>query len=102
MIEQNFLVEMSLAKIPSSVYQEHGRAEMEYTQDQMATGKLTQLLVTTDHKRYWMVFAVTDEKELQSILEGFPLHSYFESTIHPVADMVAASASGVTDPNLES
>jgi len=102
MTEQNFVVEMSLGTIPSDVYQEHGRAEMEYTQDQMAAGKLTQLLVTKDHKRYWMVFAVTDENELLSILEGFPLHSYFESDIHPVADMVAASASGVTDSNLES
>jgi len=102
MTEQNFVVEMSLGKIPSDVYQELGRAEMEYTQDQMAAGKLTQLLVTTDHKRYWMVFAVTDEDELRSILKGFPLHSYFEAAIHPVADMVAASASGNTDPNLQS
>jgi muconolactone delta-isomerase len=99
-IEQNFVVEMSLGNIPSDVYQELGRAEMEYTQDQMAAGKLTQLLVTTDHKRYWMIFAVNDEEELRSILEGFPLHRFFDYSIHSVADMVAASAAGVTDPNL--
>jgi len=101
MTEQTFVIEMSLEKIPGDVYQERGQAEMEYTQDQMAAGKLTQLLVTKDHKRYWMVFSVTDEDELRSILEGFPLHSFFDYSIHPVADMVAASASGVTDPNLE-
>jgi muconolactone delta-isomerase len=82
MSEQNFVVEMSLGKIPSDVYQERGRAEMEYTQDQMAAGKLTQLLVTKDHKQYWMVFAVSDEAELHSILEGFPLHSFFDCSIH--------------------
>jgi len=101
MSEQNFVVEMSLGPIPPDVYQERGRAEMEYTQDQMAAGKLTQLLVTTDHKRYWMVFAVKDEKELRSVLEGFPLHDFFDYKINPVADMVAASAAGVKDPNLK-
>lgn len=101
MTEQNFVVEMSLGEIPRDVYQERGRPEMEYTQDLMAAGKLTQLLVTADHKRYWMVFAVTDQDELQSILEGFPLHDFFDCSIHPVTDMVAASAAGVTDPNLK-
>jgi muconolactone delta-isomerase len=101
MSEQNFVVEMSLAKVPGDKYQELGRAEMEYTQQQMEAGKLTQLLVTTDHKRYWLVFAVSDEEELRSVLEGFPLHRYFDYTVHSVLDMVAASAAGVTDPNLD-
>ena len=100
MQEQNFVVEMKLEKIPADAYQKLGRAEMEYTQAQMEAGKLTQLLVTTDHKRYWMVFAVEDKDELMSVLQGFPLHAYFDYTINPVLDMVAASTQGVTDPNL--
>jgi muconolactone delta-isomerase len=68
---------MTLDKVPPDAYQQLGRAEMEYTQDQMAAGRLTQLLVTNDHRRYCMVFAVTDEKELRFVLEGFPLHKYF-------------------------
>jgi muconolactone delta-isomerase len=101
MSEQNFVVEMSLGEVPPDAYQELGRAEMEYTQAQMEAGKLTQLLVTNDHKKYWLVFAVKDEHELKSVLEGFPLHKYFDYSINPVLDMVAASAAGVTDPNLE-
>ncbi|MGI9308452.1 MAG: muconolactone Delta-isomerase family protein [Gammaproteobacteria bacterium] len=100
-MEQNFVVEMSLGTVPPDAYQELGHAEMEYTQEQMAAGKLTQLLVTKDHKRYWMVFAVRDEGELRAVLEGFPLHRFFDYSIHPVVDMVAASAAGVTDPNLD-
>ena len=100
MPEQNFVIEMRLAPVPADVYQESGRAEMEYTQAQMAAGKLTQLLVTEDHKKYWMVLAVSDEQELRSVLEGFPLYRFFDFTVHSVADMVAASAAGVTDPNL--
>ena len=101
MQEQNFVVEMSLGTIPRDVYQKLGRKEMEYTRLQMTAGKLTQLLATDDYKRYWMVFAVADESELRSVLEGFPLHQYFAYAIHPVRDMVAASAAGITDPNLE-
>jgi muconolactone delta-isomerase len=101
MSEQNFVIEMALSPVSPDAYQELGRAEMEYTQEQMGAGKLTQLLVTRDHRRYWMVWAVEDEAELRALLEGFPLHAYFDYTIHPVADMVAASAAGVTDPNLD-
>ena len=92
---------MTLGTIPADAYRELGRAEMEYTQAQMQTGKLSQLLVTADHKRYWMVFAVRDERELRAILENFPLHRFFDYTVHPVQDMVAASAAGLVDPNLE-
>ena len=98
---QNFVVEMQLHPVPSEAYKEHGRAEMEYTQEQMANGKLAQLLVTKNHRKYWLVFAVADDAELKQVLEGFPLHAYFEYTVHPVIDMVAASAAGVTDPNLD-
>jgi len=101
MSEQNFVIEMSLRDIPADVYQELGRAEMEYTQQQMAAGKLTQLLVTSDHKRYWLVFAVSDEQELKTVLEGFPLYRFFDYKINSVLDMVAATAAGVTDPNLD-
>jgi muconolactone delta-isomerase len=99
--EQNFVVEMSLAPVPEDAYQKLGKAETEYTQEQMAAGKLAQLLVTKDHRKYWMVFAVDGEQELRSVLEGFPLHQFFDYTIHPVTDMVAASAAGMTDPNLD-
>ena len=99
--EQNFVVEMQLQPVPPDAYQELGRAEMLYTQAQMEAGKLTQLLVTNDHRRYWLVFAVADETELKSILEGFPLHAFFEYSYHAVADMVAASKAGLTDPNLD-
>jgi muconolactone delta-isomerase len=97
---QNFVIEMSLTPVPADVYQESGRAEMEYTQEQMAAGNLTQLLVTEDHRKYWMVFSVSDETELRSVLEGFPLYRFFDYTVHAVVDMVAASAAGLTDPNL--
>ena len=98
--EQNYVVEMTLRDIPPDVYQERGRAEMEYTQEQMAAGKLTQLLVTENHKRYWMIFAVDDAQELQTVLQGFPLHDYFDYKCHAVLDVVHASKAGVTDPNL--
>ena len=101
MQDQNFVVEMTLGKIPPEVYQKLGKAETEYTQAQMAAGKLTQLLVTGDHKRYWLIFDVADKDELLDVLQGFPLHDYFDYTIHPCLDMVAASARGVTDPNLQ-
>jgi len=101
MPEQNFVVEMRLASIPEDAYQSLGRAEIEYTQEQMAAGKLAQLLVTKNHRQYWMVFAVDGEEELRSVLEGFPLHQFFDYTVHPVTDMVAASAAGLTDPNLD-
>ncbi len=100
MSEQNFVVEMTLQPVTPEAYKEKGRAEMEYTQDQMAAGKLTQLLVTSDHRRYWVVFAVADEAELCSILEGLPLHAFFDYKINPVIDIVAASVAGVTGPNL--
>ena len=48
-----------------------------------------------------MVFSVSGEKELKSILEGFPLHRYFDYSYHKVLDMVAASKMGLSDPNLE-
>ena len=98
---QNFVVEMTLQPVPEDAYQKLGRAEMEYTQVQMEAGKLAQLLVTTDHRRYWMVFAVADEAELRAVLEGFPLHAFFNYQINPVIDMVAATADGLTDPNLD-
>jgi muconolactone delta-isomerase len=101
MAEKNFVVVMNLQAIPEDAYKELGRAETEYTQEQMAAGKLTQLLVTNDHRHYWMVFAVADAAELSSVLEGFPLHRFFDYVIHPVMDMVAASAAGLTDPNLD-
>ncbi len=101
MAQQKFLVEMSLDSIPGDIYQELGRAEMTYTQAQIQAGKLSQLLVTADHRRYWMVFTVRDEHELRSILENFPLHRFFDYSIHPVQDMVAASAAGLVDPNLK-
>ena len=101
MSEQNCVVEKTLQPVTPEAYKEKGRAEMEYTQKQMAAGKLTQLLVTSDHRRYWMVFAVADEAELCSIPEGFPLHVFFDYKINPVVDIVAASAAGVTDPNLD-
>ena len=101
MAEQNFVVEMTLRPVPPEAYKEKGRAEMEYTQEQMVRGKLTQLLTTNDHRRYWMVYAVDSQDELQDILNGFPLHDFFEYTIHPVTDIVAAAERGVTDPNLD-
>ncbi len=100
-MERSFVVDMSLASVPEDAYQNLGKAEIEYTQEQMATGKLTQLLVTKDHRKYWMVFAVDGEHELRSVLEGFPLHPFFDYTIHSVTDMVAASTAGVTDPKLD-
>lgn len=99
MAEQNFVVEMQLDDIPDDAYRELGQAEIDYTQAQMANGKLTQLLVSTDHKQYWMVFAVRDEDELLEVLEGFPLHDYFEYTVHEVMDMVAATEAGLTEKN---
>jgi muconolactone delta-isomerase len=101
MSEQNFVVEMNLQPVPEDAYKQLGRAETEYTQEQMAAGKLTQLLVTNDHRHYWMIFAVDDVAELHTILERFPLHRFFDYVIHPVMDMVAASAAGLTDPNLD-
>jgi muconolactone delta-isomerase len=98
---QNFVVEMQLKPVPPDAYQELGRAEMLYTQVQMEQGKLAQLLVTKDHRRYWMVWAVEGENELKSLLEGFPLHAYFDYSYHEVTDMVAASKAGLTDPNLD-
>lgn len=98
--EQNFVVEMTLKAVPPATYQRLGRAEVAYTQQQIANGKLRQLLVTPDHQRYWMVFAVSGEDQLKSILEGFPLYSFFDLSYTPVMDMVAASKAGLTDPNL--
>ena len=98
--KKNFVVEMTLKAVPPETYQLLGRAEVEYTQQQVACGKLTQLLVTEDHRRYWMVFSVSTEQELSSVLEGFPLYQFFDYKYHQVMDMVAASAAGLTDPNL--
>jgi len=75
-----------------------GKAEDEYTQLQMQRGKLTQLLVTEDHKRYWMVFAVADETELRNILENFPMHKYFNYKVNSVVDIVAMVAAGIKGP----
>ena len=98
--KKNFVVEMTLQAVPSETYQLLGRAEVEYTQQQMACGKLTQLLVTEDHKRYWMVLCVSGEQELNSVLQGFPLYQFFDYSHHEVMDMVAASEAGLVDPNL--
>jgi muconolactone delta-isomerase len=98
--EKNFVVEMTLKAVPPETYQKLGRAEVEYTQQQMASGKLTQLLVTEDHRRYWMVFSLSCEQELHSVLQGFPLYHFFEYNYYQVMDMVAASEAGLTDPNL--
>jgi muconolactone delta-isomerase len=100
-ISQNFVVEMQLKPIPPDAYQELGHAEIEYTKEQIAAGRLTQLLVTNDHKRYWMVYAVGDEAELLAVLQGFPFHSYFDYSYYSVMDMVEASKAGMTDPNLD-
>jgi len=97
----NFVIEMGLKPVPPEVYQELGKAEVDYTQLQMSAGKLTQLLVTPDHKRYWMAWEVADEAELRERLEGFPLHAYFDYTVHSVIDMVEASRAGMTDPALD-
>jgi muconolactone delta-isomerase len=98
--KKHFVVEMKLQAIPPETYQQLGRAEVEYTQQQMASGKLTQLLVTEDHCRYWMVLSVSCEQELNSVLLGFPLYQFFDYSYHQVMDMVAASEAGLTDPNL--
>lgn len=98
--KKNFVVEMTLKAVPPETYQLLGRAEVEYTQQQMASGKLTQLLVTEDHRRYWMLFSVSTEQELKSVLQGFPLYQFFDYSYHQVMDMVAASKAGLTDPNL--
>ena len=71
MAEQNYVVETTLRPVPPDTYKEKGRAEMEYTQEQMTQGKLTQLLVTENHRNYWMVYAVEDAQELLEILNGF-------------------------------
>lgn len=97
---KHFVVEMELQAIPPDTYQRLGQAEIDYTRQQIETGKLCQLLVTEDHRRYWMVFAVETEEELLSILRGFPLYPFFDCRHHPVLDMVAASKAGFTDPNL--
>lgn len=99
--KKHFVVEMTLQAIPPETYQQLGHAEVKYTQQQMANGKLTQLLVTQDHRRYWMVFSVSGEQELTSVLQGFPLYQFFDYNYHQVMDMVAASAAGLTDPNLK-
>ena len=98
---KNFVVEMQLLPVPPDAYQELGHAEIEYTKDQIESGALTQLLVTDDHRKYWMIFVVSGEDELLRVLEGFPLHPFFDYTYFPVMDMVAAAKSGMTDPNLE-
>ncbi len=98
----NFVIEMGLKPVPSEVYQELGQAEVDYTQLQMNSGKLTQLLVTPDHKKYWMVWECVSQEELLSLLQGFPLHDYFDYTVHAVMDMVVASKAGMTDPALDS
>ena len=98
--KKHFVVEMKLLAVPPETYQQLGRAEVEYTQQQMACGKLTQLLVTQDHRRYWMVFTLSCEQELNSVLQGFPLYQFFDYSYHQVMDMVAASEAGLTDPNL--
>ena len=74
----NFVVEMSLKPVQPEVYQELGKAEVDYTELQMNSNKLTQLLVTRDHKRYWMAWEVADEAGLRERLEGFPLRAYFD------------------------
>jgi muconolactone delta-isomerase len=100
MDKKNFVVEMTLQAVPPETYQKLGRAEVEYTQQQMASGNLTQLWVTEDHRRYWMVLSVSCEQELNSVLQGFPLYQFFDYSYHQVIDMVAASAAGLMDPNL--
>jgi len=100
MSDKNFVIEMQLKPVPPEVYQELGKAEVDYTQLQMNEGKLADLLVTPDHKRYWMVWSVADEAELMDCLQGFPLHDYFDYQVSAVLDMVAASKAGVTDPAL--
>jgi len=97
----NFVIEMSLKSVPPEVYQELGKAEVDYTQVQMNEGKLTELLVTPDHRRYWMVWDVADSGELDTRLRGFPLYDYFDYTVHEVMDMVEASKVGMTDPALD-
>ena len=96
----NFVIEMQLKPVPPEVYQELGKAEVEYTEQQMSAGKLTQLLVTHNHKRYWMAWSCEDEAELLRLLQGFPLYAYFDHTVHAVIDMVEASKAGMTDPAL--
>ena len=95
-----FVVEMTLKAVPPEPCQQLGRAEVEYTQQQMTSGRLTQLLVTEDHRRYWMVFSVSCEQELNSVLQGFPLYQFFDYSYSQVMDMVAATKAGLTDPNL--
>jgi muconolactone delta-isomerase len=97
---QHFIVEMTLKPVPADIYQQLGHAEIAYTKEQIDAGKLTQLLVTADHQRYWMLFAVTCEQQLKSILEGFPLYTFFDYSCTPVMDMVAAARAGLGDPNI--
>jgi|GEM_PF-2211216 len=96
----NFVIEMQLKPLPPQVYQELGKAEVEYTEQQMNASKLTQLLVTHKHKRCWMASNCKDAEELHPLMQGFPLHAYFDYTVHPVIDMVEASKAGMTEPAL--
>ena len=98
----HYVVEMRLQPISPEDYQALGQAEIDYTKEQIDAGILQQLLVTEDHKQYWMIMAVDNEADLLSVLTGFPLHAYFDYRYYPVLDMVAAARAGVTDPNLRS
>jgi len=100
-IKDNYIVEMTLKPIPPDVYQNKGHAEIQYTQEQMEAGILKDLMVTEDHKRYWLSFAVDSEQEFLDTLRGFPLYDYFDYSYHKVLDMKVQAAAGLTDPNLK-
>lgn len=99
-IKENYMVEMTLKPIPEDVYQARGQAEMDYTKEQMDKGILKDLMVTENHKQYWLSFCVDSEQDFLDCLKGFPLYDYFDYRYHKVLDMKVQSAAGLTDPNL--
>lgn len=82
-----YFVDLEVGEVPKAFYQENGQKEIDYTRELIHSGKIKQLLVSKNRRHSMITFAVCDQEELNSLLDGFPLKPYFTINHREVMDL---------------
>lgn len=82
-----YFVDLEVGEVPKAFYQENGQKEIDYTRELIHSGKIKHLLVSKNRRHSMITFAVCDQEELNSLLDGFPLKPYFTINHREVMDL---------------
>jgi muconolactone delta-isomerase len=80
-----FLADISLPAILTEEFNALIPEQRSFVDTLMLEGRILNYSLSLDWTKLWMVFAADSHREIDSIIELFPIASFITYTVHPLA-----------------